>query len=306
MKKNKFKAKKGMTLIEVIISVTLLSILVVPLSGLVMSSLKNNKDSEYRQKASYVGQKVLEELKAYDKITLKNDSGKYFELLDGDKIVKDLVKDATGNTFTGSFERTIYGSTSEISSNGEEVYNVEVIMEKDKIFNGDTTDSLDEYENVDFRLDFVKDITDKIKLSSSPSTLDLSDTLEDLVLEISNNGSNRNLKLYKKNNDTYKIEGTKAAPNNKILLFQSKNYNKDTNIEIKNDTSTNIEIYLIKEKGATDKINLVSTKGNVILYEEEQQYKSKANSMYNYTVIVKDKDKNILFQGSSSKNLYIE
>ncbi len=73
MKNNKVKAKKGMTLIEVIISVALLSILIVPLLGLVMSSLKNNISAEYRQKASYIGQKVLEELKAYDKITLKND-----------------------------------------------------------------------------------------------------------------------------------------------------------------------------------------------------------------------------------------
>ncbi|WP_352416857.1 type IV pilus modification PilV family protein, partial [Clostridium tertium] len=97
MKNNKVKAKKGMTLIEVIISVALLSILIVPLSGLVMSSLKNNISAEYRQKASYIGQKVLEELKAYDKITLKNDAGKkYFELLDGDEIIQDLKEDSTG------------------------------------------------------------------------------------------------------------------------------------------------------------------------------------------------------------------
>ena len=83
MKNNKLKAKKGMTLIEVIISVALLSILIVPLSGLVMSSLENNISAEYRQKASYIGQKVLEELKAYDKITLKNDFTPLFFLRAG-------------------------------------------------------------------------------------------------------------------------------------------------------------------------------------------------------------------------------
>ncbi|MDZ7548384.1 type IV pilus modification PilV family protein, partial [Clostridium perfringens] len=107
MKKEKLKAKYGMTLIEVIISVTLLSILVVPLSGLVISSLKTNKGAEHKQKASYIGQKVLEEIKAYDEITLKDDTGvKYFQLLDGDKIEKNSLSE---NKFTGSFKRTMYG-----------------------------------------------------------------------------------------------------------------------------------------------------------------------------------------------------
>ena len=105
MKNNKIKAKKGMTLVEVIISVTLLSILIVPLSGIVISSLKNSKDGENKQKASYIGQKVIEELKAYDNLVLKTEgSEKYFELLDGDKIRENIAEDG----FIGSFERTIF------------------------------------------------------------------------------------------------------------------------------------------------------------------------------------------------------
>ena len=41
MKNNKAKVKKGITLIEVIISVALLSILIIPLSTIVITSLKN-------------------------------------------------------------------------------------------------------------------------------------------------------------------------------------------------------------------------------------------------------------------------
>ena len=85
MKINKKKVKKGMTLVEVIISVTLLSILIIPLSTLVLSGFRNSKEGENKQKAVYVGQKVLEKLKAYDKINLKENtiaspSYKYFEL----------------------------------------------------------------------------------------------------------------------------------------------------------------------------------------------------------------------------------
>ena len=50
MKINKQKAKRGMTLIEVIISVALLSILLIPLSDVVISSFKNSKRSEYAQR----------------------------------------------------------------------------------------------------------------------------------------------------------------------------------------------------------------------------------------------------------------
>ena len=92
MKKN--KAKKGITLIEVIISVTLLSILIIPLSTIVIKSLNNKEEASDRQKATYIGQKILEELKAYDVITLKEDSNtKYFNLLDGldsDKEIKGV------------------------------------------------------------------------------------------------------------------------------------------------------------------------------------------------------------------------
>lgn len=301
MKNNKLKAKKGMTLIEVIISVTLLSILIVPLSGLVMSSLKNNKDSEYRQKASYVGQKVLEELKAYDKIILKNDAGeRYFQLLDGDKIVKD----STGNTFVGDFERTIYGSSLEPESSNERIYKVNVEIQKDINFQYDDNNNLSEYNNADFRLNFLKENgVDKIQLASNIANSSSIDN-EDIMIELSNN---LNLKVYKKNNKSPIIDNTKVAPiNNKLLLYLESTYTKNTNIEIKNDTSNTIEIYLIKNKGTLGKLNLYSSKGKIILYEENEVDKNQIANMYNYKVTVKDNDENILFEGSSSKNLYIE
>ena len=301
MKNNKLKAKKGMTLIEVIISVTLLSILIVPLSGLVMSSLKNNKDSEYRQKASYVGQKVLEELKAYDKITLKNDAGeRYFQLLDGDKIVKD----STGNTFTGDIERTIYGSSLEPESLNERIYKVNVEIKKDINFQYDDNNNLSEYNNADFRLNFLKENgVDKIQLASNIANNSSIDN-EDIMIELSNN---LNLKVYKKNNKTPIIDNIKVAPiNNKLLLYLDSTYTKNTNIEIKNDTSNTIEVYLIKNKSTLGKLNLYSSKGKIILYEENEVDKNQIANMYNYKVTVKDNDENILFEGSSSKNLYIE
>lgn len=306
MKNNKLKAKKGMTLIEVIISVTLLSILIVPLSGLVMSSLKNNKDSEYRQKASYVGQKVLEELKAYDKITLKNDAGKkYFELLDGDEIKKDLLGDPSGNTFIGSFDRSIYGKPRGTLRAGEEIYKVKVTIKKDENFQYSDNNNLNEYSDADFRLNFLKDGNDKINLDSDPTNKKIEiNNNEEIIIELS---ESLNLNLYKKNDKNSKIEDTKSGLiNNKLLLYLDKTYSNINNIEIKNNTSNAMEVHLIKNTDSSAKLSVISGGGNVILYEENEVEKSQIADMYNYTVIVMDEKDKELFRGSSSKNLYIK
>ena len=188
MKNNKVKAKKGMTLIEVIISVALLAILIVPLSGLVMSSLKNNISAEYRQKASYIGQKVLEELKAYDKITLKNDAGKkYFELLDGDEIIQDLKEDSTGNTFKGSFDRTIYGGASESAGKDDNLYNVEVKLEKDLNFQYENVNNLDKNNNAAFILNFLRDSSNNNIIKIKDNSDNIYAISNELIMELDKN-----------------------------------------------------------------------------------------------------------------------
>ena len=67
---NKYTRKKGMTLIEAIISVALFSILIIPISGLVMTAMKTSEKAEAKQEASYVGQGILEEMNIYDEITI--------------------------------------------------------------------------------------------------------------------------------------------------------------------------------------------------------------------------------------------
>lgn len=302
MKKNKTKAKKGMTLIEVIISVALLSILLVPISGLVMSSLKNNKKSEYKQQATYVGQKVLEELKAYDEIKLEGANEKYFILLDGDEI-----KQTSENEFQGDLKRTIYGSTSETQSRNEETYNVEVTMTKDSSFKYSDTNNLNKNNDADFKLNFLrKDNINKIQLDSSENTN--STVNGDLIIELNKGPSNLTLEVYEKNNSIPIITGQKEINNNSrsIILYLEKIYTNNTNIEIKNNTGDYIDIHLIKQDKATGKLNLTSSKGNVILYEEDEIETNPIGDMYKYAITVKDDDNNILFKGSSSKNVNIK
>lgn len=300
MKNNKVKAKKGMTLIEVIISVALLSILMVPISSLVMSSLKNNIDAEDMQKASYIGQKVLEELKAYDEVKLEGESNeKYFKLLDGDKITQ-----VSDGEFLGSFDRTIYGSNSESIGKNEDIYKVEVSMSKDSIFN-ENINNINNYDGIEYKLEFSSnsgfDTVQLINMDSKETILSINS--EDLILDLDDKN---NLKIYKKSNkEEIPIKPT-IISNNKILLYLHNNYKQITNIDIKNSTNKIIEVYLFKEKDSLDKLNLISSKGNIVLYEENEVDKNKFAIMYNYKVIVKDKKDNILFQGSSSNNVNIK
>ena len=297
---NKIKAKEGMTLIEVIISVALLSILIVPLSGLVMSSLKNNVSAESRQKASYVGQKVLEELKAYDQIILQGNGEKYFELLDGDKITK-----ISDGKFAGSFNRTIYGGTYESTGKNEDIYKVDVELEKDKNFQYNNTSNLDKNSDADFSLKFSREGNiDKIQLASDSKIITFT---SDLVIELKKNTSNLELNVFNKGDKTPIIIATKSYPvKNKTVLNLKSNYEKTTNIEIKNNLNESVEVRLIKEKNSVGKINLSSSKGDVILYEEDEIEENPIADMYNYKVIVKDSKNNSLFQGSSSNNVNIK
>ncbi|WP_291651837.1 prepilin-type N-terminal cleavage/methylation domain-containing protein [Clostridium sp.] len=302
MKSNKVKAKKGMTLIEVIISVALLSILIVPLSGLVMSSLKNNISAEYRQKASYVGQKVLEELKAYDEITIKDDTGrKYFELLDGDKIFKNASEDM----FQGRFQRTIYGSISGTEGREEEIYNVEVELKKDLNFQYENVNNLDKNNNAAFVLNFIKDKSDNNKIKIQDSSENSYAISNELIMEM--NKTSSSLIVYKKNESTPLVTVNKMnVDNNIIVLYIKEGFSQNVNIEFKNNTEETVEIHLISNDNNFSKFKIYSSIGDVILYEEKQIEENPVADMYNYKVTVKDSENNILFEGSSSKNVNIK
>ena len=299
MKKNKFKSKKGMTLIEVIISVTLLSILIVPISGFIISSLKNNTTSQKKQEASYIGQKILEELKAYEELSLKTDDiGSYFELLDGDKIYKT----SDNNSFEGDFERNIYGKVLESDDRKLREYKVELTMTADSNFKYNDINNLDINSDADFKIDFIN--KDNISLNNN-ETKEIMLLSESIAIKIKKENNEFNLSIYDKNN----VEignAKKENKNNKILLYISSEYNINTNIEIENYTGEWIYVYLIKQKNNSSDINIISTEGRVILSEEEEISLNEIGTMYQYTIEVKDSKDNILFQGQSSNNINIK
>lgn len=86
------KNKKGITLIEVIVSAAILSIIIVPISMMVNTSVKTNKNSESKQQATVIAQKLIEDLKINNKPV-----GGTIRLLDSSITLNKMVVPDTGH-----------------------------------------------------------------------------------------------------------------------------------------------------------------------------------------------------------------
>lgn len=62
--------KKGMTLIEVLVSIAILSIVIVPIGSLVVTSVKINKSGEQKQQGTYIAQRAIEQAKLLKRSTI--------------------------------------------------------------------------------------------------------------------------------------------------------------------------------------------------------------------------------------------
>lgn len=301
MKKN--KAKKGITLIEVIISVTLLSILIIPLSTIVIKSLNNKEEASDRQKATYIGQKILEELKAYDVITLKEDSNtKYFNLLDGldsDKEIKE-VENTDLKNFKGEFKRNIFGNEKDNPS--EKLFNVEVSINKNEDFISDF--NYIDKNLVGYKL-ILKDelIYYGFKNESNDNTQqNIKRSKEKIKIDIRNN--NFILSSDEESKDISEISDKKY---NTLIINLEDSYNQLTNIEVINSKESDLlEIILIKNKAENNSINIISSEGNILIKEINLDDRLDLKDTYNYEVTVKNENNKELFKSKSSSKFTIE
>ena len=313
MKNNKAKVKKGITLIEVIISVALLSILIIPLSTMVITSLKNKEESSDRQKATYIGQKILEELKAYDVIYLKEDDNiKYFNLLDGldsDREIREVSNNEL-NEFTGEFKRNIFGNQKDDPS--EKLFNVEVNINKNEDFKNDLN-YIDKtlagymltFNENSIYYEFIKDQNDE--KNKIPTSFIASNNI--VNIEINNN-------ILTLDNGSIKKDIPKELDKSNILIINLEDsYNKSTNINISNlqekiseEKSINeaLEIILIKNRAENNSINIIASEGDILVKEINLDDNLDLNDTYNYEIIVKDENNKEIFKAKSSSKLIIK
>ncbi|MBU3137900.1 type II secretion system GspH family protein [Clostridium gasigenes] len=293
---NKYTRKKGMTLIEAIISVALFSILIIPISGLVMTAMKTSEKAEAKQRASYVGQSILEEMEVYDEILLKTESGEQsFMLLDGG-IIKKSAEVAKPNIYNGEIDR--------------DGFKVDVTLIKDNDFEYKTSNEVDSSESeMDFKLELSKDSMGKsyVKRDITPKEIST-----DLVLKLDQHG---NMILKNKDNETDSIINVGKVPNrkNKISIELNENFDDvGVNIEVQNEildaggNKEELKIYIKTPVGSNGTVNVIGVKGKVKIYENIGVTPiGETGDLYNIQVDVK-KDANVIFTGKTTKNIIIK
>ncbi len=329
--------RKGYTLLEVILSVALIALLLIPISNMIMTAMKSNKRADIRQDGAVVGQQVLEELKTYNSLS----SSTPINLLDG---VTHFDVVAASSTAT----RTVYSGE---MRDGNQRYEVNVIAEKDNNFNNymaaTTTPSSKPDTDYSFILKFKTNGTQNI-VCFNGGEINIpynAGSNTKLLLYLRRNESNPNnltLKLYDYTGDnaqeaTPLYEDTRndynAANNStknlvKIELDESftgrNNGNDPGTIPIIVDSnSTGLVLDIVKEKETKGKVSVTSSlsNGDNISFDghlkeaSKETFTAKQNirkqnteditaigDLYNITVVVKNNGKEI-FRSQTSSNL---
>lgn len=336
MKKKRIE-RKGYTLLEVILSVALIALLLIPISNMIMTAMKSNKRADIRQDGAIVGQQVLEELKTFNSLA----SSTPINLLDG---VTHFDVVAASSTAT----RTVYSGE---MRDGNQRYEVNVIAEKDNNFNNymaaTTTPSSKPDTDYSFILKFKTNGTQNI-VCFNGGEINIpynAGSNTKLLLYLRRNESNPNnltLKLYDYTGDnaqeaTPLYEDTRndynAANNStknlvKIELDESftgrNNGNDPGTIPIIVDSnSTGLVLDIVKEKETKGKVSVTSSlsNGDNISFDghlkeaSKETFTAKQNirkqnteditaigDLYNITVVVKNNGKEI-FRSQTSSNL---
>lgn len=284
--KQKRKAKKGVTLIETIISVALLAILIVPLSNVVLATFKTNKDGELKQKASFIGQKVLEEMEAYDELKLKNDgSNNFFELLDGDKITEDT---SVANSYSGSFNRSNLGNN----------FRVVLTVVKDNDFSYNSENANNGY---DLSYKLSQDIAPGTQKYISQGIETRSFSSDNLVLKID---ALNKINISEKNSTSSILLDQSVTPPLKkgISIQLDSTFSTTLNLNVDSAIPGTTEIYIIKDEECTGNVNVTSSSGNI----KVNRYVNLAD-LYNINVTVdKESGTEVLFGGSTKKNIMVK
>ena len=296
------KMKKGLTLIELIISLALLGIIIVPIGGYALGSIKNSLESEKKQKASFIGQRFLEEIKAYDEIVLKTseEGKKYFQLLDGEIIFKEQdsseVKDEHGvikklpEIYRGNFEK--------------DNFKLETEIKEDEIFKYNNINNLENITDETFTLNLRASVG-IASLEIKENLTKVSDFRNDLVITLE-----ENLKIKIDDSLTEQELVSDSSSNNlknTIIINIEKSFSLNKKIEIRNKTGKTINIYVVKDKASTGQVNVFATEGSVFINDEIDLYEENIDGKkFNYSIKVRDKKNKLIFEGNSSSNLNLK
>lgn len=198
----KAKKKKGVTLIEVLASLAILALLIIPIANLVINSSSTAKRSQDKQKAYLAGQSVLEQIGNIDNSKEIDSYDLEYTNMSGDLVTGDKI----------SFPKGSDAVTSELSNVGNARYKMFVTLKKEL-----TNESPEERSiSVDTGEDFMT------KYPQSALALQLSKTSESAPIDVYNpNDPTRSYSFVNNESKGYVIY---IASDGTCDLYEDKNY----------------------------------------------------------------------------------
>jgi prepilin-type N-terminal cleavage/methylation domain-containing protein len=287
--KIKIFENKGVSLIEILVSLAIVSIMIFPISSMINTALKTNKKSEIRQQGMLIGQQILEEIEVLQQVSKDK-----LDLSGG-----ELIGSNKNNDIKSMYESQNY-------KKGNSSYNVSVQLEENK----DLT-----YDDFDKNQINTSNIKDKFLLETDSTNSNIIIGKDGIYnsIYIDRNNPILNIEFSSENGiNNMNIEGinnTFRISSNRILFDFTDKYKIENGITINvtNNLSNPIDLYVKKSNEGKEKVYIEKRYGEVrvnnIASSSETEDLS-MNKLYNITVEVKKNGKE-LFKGHGNKNINI-
>ncbi|MBU3206713.1 prepilin-type N-terminal cleavage/methylation domain-containing protein [Clostridium algidicarnis] len=229
-----YKVKKAMTLIEVLISLAILSIIMIPIFTMSISAVKINKGAEVKQKAMLLAQQVTERIKAVPEENFY-EIDTYFK--DADiKIIKD---NDVNKTETFLVSGTIEGYKVEGRIEPDSNYKVLESTESKEI-KVDTSIFIEDPNNIKIDKDILEGNSKDINLSVEGSKI---------IIKYDGKTKTKDLKM------------------NSLALYLGRDIKETYNINVSNKIAEPFKIYCYKDKDTKGEYKINNLEGTVRHYD---------------------------------------
>lgn len=340
------KKKGGFTLIEVLMTISLIMIVMLPLSQFVKNAQETSLKAKRKQEGGSIGQSVLEQIQNAD--ILRSEDGEIYMLIkngnDNEKIY--FNKDNKEYDFNNSASNDKFRIKPEVEKVDKYTYDYSTTnttdnREKIKIYNEDdgnvNMDIFKKYNSVitflnngricfnnedvfnksyikgkELMINLYKDINGKYVYSFYD---DISCIRKDIEINKSNSDLNNTCKILLYFSET----GVKLSDGNAMEDVFKEPFNGDVNISIKNDIDKRVYFDVVKGKNVKGNINVESKKENldsqnnfsINKYDYSQTTSTKKlGDLYEIKIkvsyIKNEEDKEILFNSKTTKNLILD
>lgn len=307
------KKKSGFTLMEVVISIAIVSVISLGVYNAYLLLIKQTKAGQVRQTASLEGKKVIEGIKStiendtfkrdgstisFGEMKFKDIGGIYTRYLDEqyNEIGKDLSK----------YTETIVIDKTKTDKDGY------VVLDKDQFIEEITTSESVSYKfyigkDGSDNTDYIKDDSDEKELISD------SDKIILYAYFYENDNNEKSIVIKDFEGEILLPEVTSSGDNTfeKVNLFINFSEYKqtetsalrDVEINVYNQTTVVPDIYMEKDSIINAYIN--PCKGEINIYDNriDEPEKAKIGTLYDIKVEIENNDGDIIFTGNSKQNI---